>query len=504
MKNIFTKIHHMKNNQASIGYTLTLISFWSILIIGLAAWNIYNIKQAANNEALIMARAVFDGDLQYRRWNSNHGGVYVPVTEKTQPNPYLSHVPNRDLTTSDDMKFTLINPAYMTRQVNELMKEAGISRRGHITSLNPLRPENSPDPWEALALKEFEKGVKEVSSIEKIENGEDYMRMMRPTITEERCLKCHVAQGYKVGDVRGGISVSVLMSPQLEKANKEITSISTGYGVIWILGLAGLIMGWMQQKRLFNKLETSNKELLGINSDYEQLLSVTIHDLRSPIVNIQGYSSELKSSMHELRAELQGREITADIKEKALSIIDRTIDEELRLITSNTQKIDALHNGVIRFLSLRITELIMEEIEMNALMSGITDSLRSTVHRTGARIEISALPCCTADRDMMMQVFTHLIRNALKYLRPEHPGIIRVSGYKEDKHSIYCVEDNGIGISPEYHKDIFEIFHKLDVTVNGIGLGLTIVKRIVERHGGKVWVESEVGKGSRFYVSLPV
>ncbi|MBI4826838.1 MAG: DUF3365 domain-containing protein [Nitrospirae bacterium] len=503
MNNIFSNIHHMKNNYASLSYMLILTGFWTMLIIGLLAWDIHNIKQGAKSEALILAHAIYDDDIQYRRWNSSHGGVYVPVTDKTPPNPYLSHVPDRDITTTEGIKLTLINPAYMTRQVNELMHEAGVSRRGHITSLNPLRPGNSPDTWESMALREFEKGVREVSSIEEMENGEDFMRMMRPLIVEERCLKCHAAQGYKTGDVRGGISVSVPMSPQLEKADKAVIGMSTGHGIIWFLGLSGLILWWLQQKKLYEELEKNNKELLRINSDYEQLLSVTIHDLRSPLVNIQGYSFELKSSMHELQAVMQHMEMTADMRENAVSIINSAIDEEVRLITSNAHKIDSLHNGIIRFLSLRKHELAMEEIDMDSMISGIKESLKPDIQGAGARLEISELPRCTADRKMMTEIFTHLMGNALKYLQPERPGIIRVSGYREDRHSIYCVEDNGIGIAPEYHQDIFEIFHKLDVTVSGIGLGLTIVRKIVERHNGKVWVESEVGKGSRFYVSLP-
>ena len=113
--------------------------------------------------------------------------------------------------TPSDINLTLVNPAYMTRQVHELALEQ-YGNRGHITSLNPLRPENRADPWETKALCAFEEGVTEVSSLEVIGDLE-YFRLMRPMVTEESCLKCHADQGYRVGDIRGGISVSVLMSP---------------------------------------------------------------------------------------------------------------------------------------------------------------------------------------------------------------------------------------------------------------------------------------------------
>ena len=148
----------------------------------------------------------FEKDVVYRKWASIHGGVYVPVSEHTPPNPYLANVPNRDVETTSGLKLTLVNPAYMTRQVHELgLADYGL--RGHITSLNPLRPENAPDEWERKSLEEFNRGKDEVWSLEKI-NDKVYLRYMRPFLVDSSCLKCHAHQGYKVGDIRGGISVS--------------------------------------------------------------------------------------------------------------------------------------------------------------------------------------------------------------------------------------------------------------------------------------------------------
>jgi signal transduction histidine kinase len=101
-------------------------------------------------------------------------------------------------------------------------------------------------------------------------------------------------------------------------------------------------------------------------------------------------------------------------------------------------------------------------------------------------------------------VFSNLIENALKYLGNGKSGLIRISGYQEDGQSVYCIEDNGIGIEPEYRDKIFEIFHQLEPqNSSGEGLGLTIVQRILQRHHGKIWLESEPGTGSKFYISLP-
>ncbi|MBL8470559.1 MAG: diguanylate cyclase [Rhodocyclaceae bacterium] len=141
-----------------------------------------------------------------RDWNAAHGGVYVPVTAATPPNPYLA-AEGRDLRTVDGKLLTLVNPAYMTRQIGELAERVeGI--RLHITSLKPLRPANAPDAWEAEALATFEQGARAAAQL--VETGDaPYYRYMAPLHVKAACLNCHLKQGYKEGDVRGGISVTI-------------------------------------------------------------------------------------------------------------------------------------------------------------------------------------------------------------------------------------------------------------------------------------------------------
>jgi hypothetical protein len=180
---------------------------WTAVIFASLSWNLVYQREEMLKVARITGEITFEKDVLYRKWNSEHGGVYVPITDKLLPNPFLK-VPNRDLTTTSGMVLTLINPAYMNRQVNEMAaKKQGAY--GHITSLNPIRPGNASDPWETQALKSFEKGAQQVNSVEKMSGG-DYMRIMRPFITEKSCLKCHASQGYKEGDIRGGITYPYL------------------------------------------------------------------------------------------------------------------------------------------------------------------------------------------------------------------------------------------------------------------------------------------------------
>jgi hypothetical protein len=221
-------------------YISVIAIFWSLLVGASLWWNIHSIKQTALSGAIIQARIAFEKDVIYRRWNAQHGGVYAPIGPKTEPNPYLE-VPERDIQTPEGKALTKVNPAYMTRQVHELgALTSGVI--GHITSLKPLRPQNKPDPWERKALERFEQGAPEISAVQTM-NGKDYLRFMRPLKTEKVCLPCHASQGYKVGDIRGGISVSVPLAPIMASVGKDQNALIITHASLWIAVLAGLILG---------------------------------------------------------------------------------------------------------------------------------------------------------------------------------------------------------------------------------------------------------------------
>jgi signal transduction histidine kinase len=126
------------------------------------------------------------------------------------------------------------------------------------------------------------------------------------------------------------------------------------------------------------------------------------------------------------------------------------------------------------------------------------------VKELGAKIDVGDLPPCTGDFVQVNQVFSNLVDNALKYCDPERPLVIKVTGENVGDEVVYCVGDNGAGIAVEHQRKVFEIFHRLSPGVTeGEGLGLSIVKKVIGRHNGRIWVESEPGVGSKFYVSLP-
>jgi len=191
------------NEYDGTGISFLLIAvIWTTLIIALGGLHYHLAFQATLENARSAARHSFGKDQAFRKWATLHGGVYVPVTDETRPNPYLSHVLEREVKTESGRILTLINPAYMVRQAHKTADQL-FGTKSHITSLKPTRKETAPDAWEADALASFENGELEQSSLVKLD-GKPYLRLMRPMVVEEGCLKCHNAQGYKVGDIRGG------------------------------------------------------------------------------------------------------------------------------------------------------------------------------------------------------------------------------------------------------------------------------------------------------------
>jgi PAS domain S-box-containing protein len=221
-----------------------LIGAWTLVVAASLGWNLLQHREEAIDIVRHVALTNYERDVLYRRWAALHGGVYVPVTPDTPPTPYLAHEPERDIITPAGRRLTLLNPAYMTRQVYALAKQEGLPG-GHLTSLKPIRPQNAPDPWEKKALQAFAGGVDEVSEVVTY-NGKAYMRLMRPFRTEASCLKCHAEQGYRVGDIRGGISVAVPMPPILAEKWHSRNALILGHLMLWLLGVTGIMVAVRQ------------------------------------------------------------------------------------------------------------------------------------------------------------------------------------------------------------------------------------------------------------------
>ncbi len=273
----------------------------------------------------------------------------------------------------------------------------------------------------------------------------------------------------------------------------------------------GNITGAIQTIRDITHRKQAEKERIKLtsdlaakNSELEQVVYVASHDLRSPLVNIDGYSRELEYSLDELRGELEealgkGRSLPG-IDE----IMDGDIPEALRFIRAGTAKMDTLLSGLLRLSRSGRAALNLELLDMNSLVASVVESMEFQIREAKVTVTVDDLPPCCSDRVQVNQVFTNFLDNALKYTAPGRPGEIRVTGRARGDRSEYRVADNGVGIADAHQEKIFDIFHRLNPKEGtGEGLGLTIVKRIVGRLDGAVWVESGAGEGSRFHVALP-
>jgi PAS domain S-box-containing protein len=254
-----------------------------------------------------------------------------------------------------------------------------------------------------------------------------------------------------------------------------------------------------EREQLVAELERKNKEL-------ESIVYVASHDLRSPLLNIQGFGARLERDCGELAAAFSAAlGGDSDAAARAQSLCNERIPRSLDFIRSGAQKIDRLIAGLLRLSRVGRASLVRREIDMGAMLAEILKAMSYQVETSGAKITIGDLPPCSGDADQLSQVFSNLLDNAVKYRATDRPLVVTVTGRRNGSTSEYVVEDNGRGIEADRVDQVWDLFCRLepDDGIEGEGLGLTLARRIVERHGGCIRLESEYGKGSRFIVSLP-
>lgn len=488
------------NNQA-FNY---LKGAWSFFVLVFLVISIHlNIK--SNNEKIKeTAKSFFNEILITRAWSSMHGGVYVFADDNTLPNPYLT-VPNQNIYTTDSLLLTLINHSEMTRQISELATELN-NIHYHITSLMPLRDLNFADEWETNALMTFEEG--ETYSFERNNyNGEDHYRYMEPLMVEENCLKCHADQGYKLGDIRGGISVNINPEPYVKELNILIASISIIHLVFLIIGLFGITYAQRIVQKQFkltrlksqqlalhkNRLTQSNQMLEELNKQKEKFLSIIAHDLRSPVGAIMELSKIL---MEEIE--------TSDIEDSKIML------ENLHSSAVNTF---ALMENLLTWsrskqgkMEINPTKLSLKEEVHKAI-----DFTNKSIDTKGILISSELGDCesaeLIADKDMLNVILRNLLTNSVKFTNKN--GSIKVLAAKQNKDKIeITVQDTGVGIPKEKVKDLFKINKSVSTpgtrNEKGTGLGLILVKEFIELNKGTIKVESEVNVGTSFTFTLPI
>ncbi len=226
------------------------------------------------------------------------------------------------------------------------------------------------------------------------------------------------------------------------------------------------------------QLEAANKEL-------EAFSYSVSHDLRSPLRAIDGFS----------------KIVIGDYSDK----LDDEGKRLLNVIRDNTQKMGKLIDDLLSLSRLGRQEMSFAEIKMDELAKSVFDELKASAAQKNLQFDIKALPPAYGDRSLIHQVFANLLSNAIKFTWPKNGAAIEVGGWSEGEESIYYVKDNGVGFDMQYKNKLFGVFQRLhsENEFEGIGVGLAIVNRIIQRHGGRLWAEGEVDKGAAFYFTLP-
>jgi len=258
---------------------------------------------------------------------------------------------------------------------------------------------------------------------------------------------------------------------------------------------------------LETEVRARTADLQRANDEIQRFAYIVSHDLRSPLVNVMGFTSELEAAAKPLSRLIRTLEKEAPTlaDAEARRAVDEDLPEAIGFIRTSTQKMDRLINAILKLSREGRRVLTPERIDTARLFAGIADSLRHRTEQLGASIDVEpGLPTLVSDRLALEQIFSNLVENALKYLKPGRPGRIVVRGSEEGGRVVLEVQDNGRGVDPKDHERIFELFRRSGAQDQpGEGIGLAHVRALAYRLGGTVYVDSTLDQGSTFRVSLP-
>ncbi len=477
-----------------------------------AFWNLHNSEEQIMNLAYTEARANLNKDISFRRWATLHGGVYVPITDTQQSVPWLSHVPGRDVQTTDGRQLTLLNPASMLRQIMDFYA-ADYGVRGRIIGLRQLNPGNAPDDWERVQLERFTRGeATEVWAVNEV-GGKPHLRFLRAMFMEPGCDKCHGILGYKTGDMRGATGLNLPLAPYLAQMAAARAGLAFTHVAIWLIGLAGIFWGnwlganWARERdRAHQELERHRDQL---EAQVAERTVALANSSRAAEAASQAKSTYLANMSHEIRTPLNA--ITGGLHLLRRNGLLEGQDKQLARIDTASRHLLDLINGVLDLSKIEAGKFVLTVAPFS-----VRQVVQNLVSMQSERAAEKSLGLLTAidpripeglmgDALRLQQALLNYVSNALKFTEAGRVQlrVILVEQTADDVVLRFEVEDSGIGIAAQDMDSLFSEFEQVGHSParrqGGTGLGLAITRKIAQMMGGDAGATSEPGRGSTFW-----
>ena len=488
---------------------VVLLLLWGVAVWIMLATHIADIRAQSIRVATEGARNMFRMVVLTRSWNSSHGGVYVPVTPQTQPNPFLD-VARRDVTTTDGQALTLVNPAYMTRLIAE-MAESDSGAIFRLTSLRPIRPQNAADDWEQSALQAFENGSKEVVAVTQGPPGAQ-LRYMAPLLVQSSCMPCHARQGYRVGDVRGGISVSQSYTPIEAATQAGVRQSEWTYGAVFVMvtALGWLLLELLRQRWLdldgkIFELQNTRKELVQSEkmASLGRMVAGFAHEINTPVGVAVGAVSHNEDALDRISTMLSQEEVSEESLREELD----DLRQSSALAMANLRR---AANLVQSFKRTSIDQASEQArlYDMKELVSDVLFALQGELKRLPITVSVDCPNVMPLEGvpGLIGQLLTNLVMNALQhaFCDGQRAGNIHIRVQREGANVHLEFSDDGVGMDSEQIARIFEPFYTTRRGQGGSGLGLYICYSIVTaRLGGSIECHGQPQLGCRFDVRFP-
>lgn len=479
-----------------------LLAFWAALAGASYWWRLHELQTHAFDMASQRGRLVFEMVETTRLWAANHGGVYAPVTDATPPNPYLK-VPEKVITTPSGKALTKINPAYMTRQLGELLTAAS-DLRIHLTSLNPINPGNVADDWERVALEGFE--TRRTPKVSIVGSGSTAVfRYMAPLEVKSPCMACHETQGYRLGDVRGGISVTFPSSYVLDIIDKHKRDYLIIHLIAFALlsGISLLALSLIRHHVL--ALENAHTELLESEkmASLGRLVAGFAHELNTPVGVAVGAASQTIELVSEMNQLMTQDEVSEQAWRQRLDLIAETTELTVDNLKRASRMVQSFKRTAVDQSSESLRDYRLAEV-----IDDVVRNLARDFQATQIKIEVQCAGQLTlhGDAGALEQVLSNLLTNARQHAFADGTltGHISITAQRSEGQVQLEVSDDGAGMDESTVRGAFEPFFTTRRNTGGSGLGLFIVYSLMSRKlGGTTEIISRPGSGTRFVLRWP-